>query len=144
VSRDVLRQVRLIELRTRGLVTSIFGGEYQSVFRGQGMEFSEVREYEPGDDVRNIDWNVTARTGQPYVKKHVEERELTVLLLVVDLSGSSSSARAAGSRRSWPPSWRPCSRCPPSATTTASACSSSPIVIEHVVPPRKGGATCSG
>jgi uncharacterized protein (DUF58 family) len=87
VSRDLLRQVRLIELRTRGLVTSIFSGEYQSVFRGQGMEFSEVREYEPGDDVRNIDWNVTARTGAPYVKKHVEERELTVLL-IVDLSGS--------------------------------------------------------
>jgi uncharacterized protein (DUF58 family) len=87
VSREVLRQVRQIELRTRGLVNAIFGGEYQSVFRGQGMEFSEVREYEPGDDVRNIDWNVTARTGHPYVKKHVEERELTVLL-VVDLSGS--------------------------------------------------------
>jgi uncharacterized protein (DUF58 family) len=87
VSRELLRQVRLIELRTRGLVTSIFSGEYQSVFRGQGMEFSEVREYEPGDDVRNIDWNVTARTGEPYVKKHVEERELT-MLLIVDLSGS--------------------------------------------------------
>jgi uncharacterized protein (DUF58 family) len=87
VSREILRQVRQIELRTRGLVNSMFGGEYQSVFRGQGMEFSEVREYEPGDDVRNIDWNVTARTGHPYVKKHVEERELTVLLLV-DLSGS--------------------------------------------------------
>ena len=68
VSREVLRQVRLIELRTRGIVTSIFSGEYQSVFRGQGMEFSEVREYEPGDDVRNIDWNVTARTGEPHVK----------------------------------------------------------------------------
>ena len=87
VPREVLRQVRLIELRTRGLVNSIFGGEYQSVFRGQGMEFAEVREYQPGDDVRNIDWNVTARTGQPHVKKHVEERELT-LFLVLDLSGS--------------------------------------------------------
>src|SRR5688572_22362575 len=87
VPREILRQVKLIELRTRGLVNSIFSGEYQSVFRGQGMEFSEVREYEPGDDVRNIDWNVTARTGAPYVKKHVEERELTVLL-IVDLSGS--------------------------------------------------------
>lgn len=87
VPRDILRQVRLIELRTRGLVDSIFGGEYQSVFRGQGMEFSDVREYQPGDDVRNIDWNVTARVGHPYIKKHVEERELTVMLLV-DLSGS--------------------------------------------------------
>ncbi|MGQ0560437.1 MAG: DUF58 domain-containing protein [Gemmatimonadota bacterium] len=87
VPRDVLRQVKQIELRTRGLVNSIFSGDYQSVFRGQGMEFAEVREYEPGDDVRNIDWNVTARIGHPYVKKHVEERELTVMLLV-DLSGS--------------------------------------------------------
>ena len=87
VPRDLLRQVKQIELSTRGLVNSIFSGEYQSVFRGQGMEFSEVREYQAGDDVRNIDWNVTARTGHPYVKKHVEERELTVMLLV-DLSGS--------------------------------------------------------
>jgi uncharacterized protein (DUF58 family) len=91
VPREILRQVRLIELRTRGLVNSIFGGEYHSVFRGQGMEFAEVREYQPGDDVRTIDWNVTARTARPYVKKHVEERELTVLLLV-DLSGSEQFA----------------------------------------------------
>jgi uncharacterized protein (DUF58 family) len=87
VPREVLRQVRLIELRTRGLVESLFGGEYNSVFKGQGMEFSEVREYQPGDDVRHIDWNVTARMAHPYVKKHKEERELTVLL-AVDLSGS--------------------------------------------------------
>ncbi|MGH7575045.1 MAG: DUF58 domain-containing protein, partial [Longimicrobiales bacterium] len=75
VPREILKQVRLLDLRTRGLVDSIFGGEYQSVFRGQGMEFAEVREYEPGDDVRNIEWNVTARMAHPYVKKHVEERE---------------------------------------------------------------------
>jgi uncharacterized protein (DUF58 family) len=87
VPREVLRQVRLIELRTRGSVNSLFSGEYHSAFKGQGMEFAEVREYEPGDDVRNIDWNVTARMGHPYIKKHVEERELTVMLLV-DLSGS--------------------------------------------------------
>ncbi len=87
VPREILRQVKRIELSTRGLVDSIFGGEYHSVFRGQGMEFSEVREYQAGDDVRNIDWNVTARVGHPFVKKHVEERELTVVLLV-DLSGS--------------------------------------------------------
>ncbi|MBI4546138.1 MAG: DUF58 domain-containing protein [Gemmatimonadetes bacterium] len=84
---ELLRQVRLIELRTRGLVTSVLSGEYQSVFKGQGMEFVEVREYQAGDDVRTIDWNVTARMAHPYVKKHVEERELTVLL-AVDLSGS--------------------------------------------------------
>ncbi len=87
VPREILRQVKLIELRTRGWVDSLFGGEYHSVFKGQGMEFAEVREYEPGDDIRTIDWNVTARMGHPYVKKHVEERELTVLL-AVDLSGS--------------------------------------------------------
>ncbi len=87
VPKEVLRQVRLIEMRTRGMVTSLFSGEYQSVFKGQGMEFAEVREYQPGDDVRNIEWNVTARMGHPYIKKYVEERELTVLL-AVDLSGS--------------------------------------------------------
>lgn len=87
IPRDILEQVRRLELRTRGLVNSTFSGEYHSVFRGQGMEFAEVREYQEGDDVRYIDWNVTARTGTPYIKKHIEERELTVLLLV-DLSGS--------------------------------------------------------
>lgn len=86
-SPDVLRQVRLIELRTRGLVNSVLSGEYRSVFKGQGMEFSEVREYQPGDEVRTIDWNVTARMRQPYVKRYIEERELTVML-AVDLSGS--------------------------------------------------------
>src|SRR5690348_9020521 len=87
VPRNILEQVRRLELRTRGLVNSTFSGEYHSVFRGQGMEFAEVREYQEGDDIRYIDWNVTARTGTPYIKKHIEERELTVLLLV-DLSGS--------------------------------------------------------
>jgi uncharacterized protein (DUF58 family) len=86
-SREVLRQVRRIDLRTRGLVNSRFTGDYHSVFKGQGIEFAEVREYQPGDDVRAIDWNVTARLGTPFVKRFVEERELTVLL-VVDLSGS--------------------------------------------------------
>ncbi|MDQ3389159.1 MAG: DUF58 domain-containing protein [Gemmatimonadota bacterium] len=87
VPAEVLRQVRRIELRTRGAVDSRFSGEYQSVFKGQGLEFVEVREYLPGDDVRTIDWNVSARTGTPHVKRYVEERELTVLL-AVDLSAS--------------------------------------------------------
>jgi uncharacterized protein (DUF58 family) len=87
VPPEVLRQVRLIELRTRGLVDSLFAGEYRSVFKGQGMEFAEVREYQSGDEVRSIDWNVTARMGRPFVKRYIEERELTVML-VVDLSGS--------------------------------------------------------
>jgi uncharacterized protein (DUF58 family) len=86
-SRDLLARVRRIELRARGLVDSRFSGEYHSVFKGQGIEFAEVREYQPGDEVRTIDWNVTARLGHPYVKRYVEERELTILL-VVDLSGS--------------------------------------------------------
>lgn len=87
VSSDVLRQVRLIELRTRRLVNSLFSGEYRSIFKGQGMEFAEVREYQPGDEVRSIDWNVTARMRRPFVKRYIEERELTIML-VVDLSGS--------------------------------------------------------
>jgi uncharacterized protein (DUF58 family) len=85
--RDVVQQVRRLELRTRRLVDSRFSGEYHSVFKGQGIEFAEVREYQPGDDVRAIDWNVTARLGHPFIKRFVEERELTVLL-VVDVSGS--------------------------------------------------------
>jgi uncharacterized protein (DUF58 family) len=85
--RELLARVRRIELRARGLVDSRFSGEYHSVFKGQGIEFAEVREYQHGDEVRTIDWNVTARLGQPYVKRFVEERELTILL-VVDLSGS--------------------------------------------------------
>jgi uncharacterized protein (DUF58 family) len=84
---DILRQVRRIELRTEKLVSSLAAGRYRSAFRGQGMEFDEVREYASGDDVRAIDWNVTARAGKPYIKVFREERELSVLLLV-DVSGS--------------------------------------------------------
>jgi uncharacterized protein (DUF58 family) len=86
-SKEVAAEVRRIELRTRGLVESLFGGEYLSVFKGRGLEFADVREYQPGDDTRAIDWNVTARRGQLFMKEYVEERELTVLL-VVDLSAS--------------------------------------------------------
>jgi len=87
LTREILKQVHQIELRTRGLVNHVFSGEYHSVFKGRGMEFSEVREYQFGDDIRNIDWNVTARFGHPFIKIFEEERELTVMLLV-DLSGS--------------------------------------------------------
>lgn len=75
-----MRTIRRIEIRTRHLVNDNFAGEYQAIFKGRGMEFEEVRQYQPGDDIRSIDWNVTARTGEPYVKRFVEERELTVLL----------------------------------------------------------------
>lgn len=89
VPREILRKVRRIEIATRGLVNEVFSGEYQSVFKGRGMTFSEVREYQYGDDIRTIDWNVTARTGSPFVKVFEEERELTVLL-VVDVSASGN------------------------------------------------------
>jgi uncharacterized protein (DUF58 family) len=137
VPREVLRQVRLIELRTRGLVQSMFGGEYQSVFRGQGMEFSEVREYQTGDDVRFIDWNVTARMGHPFIKKYVEERELT-LLLAVDLSGSEQFATRGRFKGEMAAEI--------AAVLALSAVRNNDRVglviftdeIEHVVPPKKG------
>ncbi|OJV42530.1 MAG: hypothetical protein BGO29_11670 [Bacteroidales bacterium 36-12] len=84
---DILKKVRKIEIKTRGLSNHIFAGEYHSAFKGRGMTFSEVREYQYGDDVRSIDWNVTARFGHPYIKIFEEERELTVMLLI-DVSGS--------------------------------------------------------
>ena len=92
ISPEILKQVRAIELRTRGIVSTLFAGEYRSVFRGQGMEFAEVRAYQHGDDFRHIDWNVSARLSTPYVKTFTEERELTVML-VVDQSGSTRFGR---------------------------------------------------
>jgi uncharacterized protein (DUF58 family) len=89
IPKEILKKVREIEIYTNRLVNDVLAGEYHSVFKGRGMEFSEVREYQQGDDIRTIDWNVTARMGHPYVKKHVEERELTVLLLI-DASASEN------------------------------------------------------
>ncbi len=89
ISREQLRTVRKIQIRTSHLVSDLFAGQYQSVFKGRGMEFAEVRLYQPGDDVRSIDWNVTARTGVPHVKRFAEERELTVMLMV-DASASTA------------------------------------------------------
>ncbi len=87
--KEIIAQIRRLEIRTGRIVNELFAGQYESVFKGRGMEFDEVREYLPGDDIRSIDWNVTARTGHPYVKKFVEERELTIMLLV-DASGSQT------------------------------------------------------
>jgi uncharacterized protein (DUF58 family) len=87
IPREILKKVRRIEISTRGLVNEVFSGEYHSAFKGRGMNFAEVREYQYGDDIRSIDWNVTARTGSPFVKIFEEERELTVML-VVDVSAS--------------------------------------------------------
>ena len=100
--REILRKIRRLELRTRGKVEAAFSGQYRSVFRGRGMNFEEVREYQPGDEVRTIEWNVTARfgevRGEAYVKKFTEERELTVLLLV-DVSGSGDFGSVQQSKR---------------------------------------------
>ncbi|MBN2381402.1 DUF58 domain-containing protein [bacterium] len=94
IPKELIKKIRQIEIRTNRMVNDVLAGEYQSVFKGRGMEFSEVREYLPGDDIRTIDWNVTARTGKPHVKKFVEERELTVMLLV-DASSSGEFGTVA-------------------------------------------------
>jgi uncharacterized protein (DUF58 family) len=133
----VLRQVKLLELQTRGLVNSLFTGEYRSVFKGQGMEFAEVREYQAGDEVRSIDWNVTARMRRPFVKRYIEERELTVML-AVDLSGSESFCTRGTFKREHASEL--------AAVLAMSAIRNNDRVgavlftdrIEHVVPPRKG------
>ena len=97
-TRELLKKVRQLEIRTRGLVNQVFSGEYHSVFKGRGMAFSEVREYQIGDEVRTIDWNVTARLNHPFVKVFEEERELTVML-VVDMSGSQEFGSHATLKR---------------------------------------------
>src|SRR5207302_1211564 len=96
LTSDQIKAVRKIQIRTSHLVSDLFAGQYQSVFKGRGMEFAEVRLYEPGDEIRSIDWNVTARAGVPFVKRYAEERELTVILLV----DASASARSSTSRTS--------------------------------------------
>jgi len=136
ISPEILKQVKTIELRTRGLVGSIFAGEYRSVFRGQGMEFAEVRAYQAGYDFRTIDWNVSARLGTPFVKTYTEERELT-LFLVVDQSGST---------RFGDPVTKGGLAVEVAAVLALAAAFQSDRVgalfftdeVEHVVPPRKG------
>lgn len=137
VPPEVLRQVRRIELRTRGLVNSRFTGEYHSVFKGMGMEFAEVREYQPGDEVRTIDWNVSARMRRLFVKRFVEERELTVLL-IVDSSGSSRGGAGAQDKQGMAAEL--------AAVLALTATRNNDRVgllihsdrVEHVVPPKKG------
>jgi len=137
LTREILKKVRQIELRTRRLVTDALAGEYHSVFKGRGMDFDEVREYSPGDEVRLIDWNVTARTGVPFIKKLREERELT-LLLAVDVSASGKFGSNTQSKREL-------------AAEVASVLAFSAIrnrdkvglllftdEVEHYVPPKKG------
>jgi len=137
VPPEVLRQVKRIELRTRGLVNSRFTGDYHSVFKGMGMEFAEVREYQPGDEVRTIDWNVSARMNRLFVKRFVEERELTVLL-VVDCSGSSRGGSGVQDKQGMAAEL--------AAVLALTATRNNDRVglllhsdrVEHVVPPRKG------
>ena len=137
IPREILKKIRQIELRTTRLVSETLAGQYHSVFKGQGMNFEEVREYQPGDDVRAIDWNVTARMNHPFVKKFVEERELT-LVLIVDLSGSGLFGSGEQSKREL-------------AAEIASVLAFSAIrnndkvglilftdVVEKFIPPRKG------
>ena len=96
ISKELFQKIKRIEITTSRLVSDVFAGQYHSVFKGQGIEFDEVREYQPGDDVRTIDWNVTARTGKPHIKKFIEERELTVMIMV----DVSLSCRFANRQRS--------------------------------------------
>ncbi|HNT77545.1 MAG TPA: DUF58 domain-containing protein [Anaerolineae bacterium] len=98
LSSELIQKIRRIEIRTRHLVNDSFAGEYHAIFKGRGMEFDEVRAYQPGDEVRSIDWNVTARMGEPFVKRYVEERELTVML-AVDASASGLFGTAARFKR---------------------------------------------
>src|SRR6185436_6368085 len=135
--REIVRQVRRLQLRARRAVENLLGGEYHSVFKGTGIAFEEVREYQPGDDVRSIDWNVTARMGHPFVKRYVEERELTVIL-AVDVSGSNQFGSGLQQKREVAAEL--------AAVLAFSAISNNDRVglvqfsdrIERFVPPRKG------
>src|SRR6516225_47562 len=135
--REILRQIRRLQLKARRAVEDVLGGEYHSVFKGTGIAFEEVRAYQPGDDIRAIDWNVTARTGHPFIKRFVEERELTVMLLV-DCSGSNQFGSLAQQKREVAAEL--------AAVLAFSAISNNDKVgliaftdrVERFVPPRKG------
>src|SRR5947209_12233768 len=135
--RDIVRQVRRLQIRARRAVEDLLGGEYHSVFKGTGIAFEEVREYQPGDDIRAIDWNVTARMGHPFIKRFVEERELTVLL-AIDCSGSQQFGTRVQQKREVAAEM--------AAVIAFSAISNNDKVglvqftdrVEKFVPPRKG------
>ena len=137
ISPEILKQVKRVELKTRGLVDALFSGEYRSVFKGQGMEFAEVREYTPGDEVRAIDWNVTARMNRPFVKRYVEERELTIVL-ALDISGSEHFGTVERFKSDMMTEF--------AAVIALAAVRNNDRIglifltdrVEHVVPPRKG------
>ena len=139
LSPELFQQIRAIQIRTQRLVTEAWAGEYESAFRGQGMEFEDVRAYQPGDDIRSIDWNVTARTGMPFVKEHREERELTVML-AVDVSSSGNFGSGQKLKREI--------AAEVAAVLAYSAIKSNDKVglaiftdhVEHFIPPKKGRA----
>ena len=137
-TKTLLNRVRRLDIRTRRLMNDSLLGEYHSVFKGRGMDFDSVREYVAGDEVRTIDWNVTARTGHPFVKKFTEERELT-LLLVIDISASGNFGSGSQSKRELAAegsqAWL---RCPQSATAIASDYCFSSDRIEQYIAPKKG------
>jgi uncharacterized protein (DUF58 family) len=135
--KDILKKVRQVEIRTNRLVNDALAGQYHSVFKGRGMDFDEVREYVPGDEVRMIDWNVTARAGTPFIKKFTEERELTILLMV-DVSASGNFGSASQSKREMAAEM--------ASVLAFSAIRNSDKVglilfsdkVEHYIPPKKG------
>src|SRR5713101_4354326 len=126
--REVIRQIRRLQIKARRAVEDLVGGEYHSVFKGTGIAFEEVREYQPGDDIRTIDWNVTARMGHPFIKRFVEERELTVMLLV-DCSGSQQFGTRFQQKREVAAEL---------AAVLAFSAISNNDRVERFVPPRKG------
>jgi|SRR5579884_2663999 len=135
--REVLRQVRRLQLRARRVVEGLFGGAYHSAFKGAGLAFDEVREYQPGDDVRAIDWNVTARTGHPFVKRYIEERELTVVL-AVDVSDSQGFSTRWQSKRQVTAELAAVLAFSALANNDRAALLQFSDRVEHYLPPRKG------
>jgi uncharacterized protein (DUF58 family) len=137
--KDILKRVRRIEIKSRGLSREIFAGQYHSAFRGRGMSFSEVREYRFGDDVRDIDWNVTARSSKPHIKIYEEERELTVMLLV-DVSGSSSFGTTSQTKKGLQAEIAAVLAFSASQTGDKVGCMLFSDRVEKFIPPKKGRA----
>jgi uncharacterized protein (DUF58 family) len=137
--KDILKRVRRIEIKSRGLSREIFAGQYHSAFRGRGMSFSEVREYRVGDDVRDIDWNVTARSSKPHVKIYEEERELTVMLLV-DVSASSPFGTTAQTKKGLQAEIAAVLAFSASQTGDKVGCMLFSDRVEKFIPPKKGRA----
>ena len=140
-NKAILSRMRRLEIRTRRMVNDSLAGAYHSVFKGRGMNFEEVREYVAGDEVRTIDWNVTARAGRTFVKKYTEERELTIFLLV-DISASGNFGSGALSKRDLAAELASVLAFSPFATATRSACFSTPIGSNAICHRKRAAVTC--